>query len=116
MRFYLGNKYRNSLCENHKLVVHVSRYILLLNFRMVQRYQKPTDLSRSFPSLKGYPGKAHKTVARQMFRFFTNFPSKITLKLHVSAQNVILSDEGLKLKTSVLESFTVANLPHRPCG
>ena len=28
----------------------------------------------------------------------------------------IHSDEGLTLETSVFESFTVANLPHRPCG
>ena len=26
------------------------------------------------------------------------------------------SDEGLTLETSVFESFTVANLPYRPCG
>ena len=26
------------------------------------------------------------------------------------------SDEGLTLETSVFESFTVANLPCRPCG
>ena len=25
-------------------------------------------------------------------------------------------DEGLTLETSVFESFTVANLPYRPCG
>ena len=25
-------------------------------------------------------------------------------------------DEGLKLETSVFESFTVANLPYGPCG
>ena len=29
---------------------------------------------------------------------------------------LIHSDEGLKLETSVSESFTVANLPYRPCG
>ena len=29
---------------------------------------------------------------------------------------VIHSDEGLTLETSVFESFTVANLPYRPCG
>ena len=29
---------------------------------------------------------------------------------------VIYSDEGLTLETSVSESFTVANLPYRPCG
>ena len=29
---------------------------------------------------------------------------------------LIHSDEGLKLETSVLQSFTVANLPSRPCG
>ena len=28
----------------------------------------------------------------------------------------IHSDEGLTLETSVFESFTVANLPYRPCG
>ena len=28
----------------------------------------------------------------------------------------IHSDEGLTLETSVFESFTVANLPNRPCG
>ena len=28
----------------------------------------------------------------------------------------IHSGEGLTLETSVLESFTVANLPYRPCG
>ena len=28
----------------------------------------------------------------------------------------IHSDLGLTLETSVLESFTVANLPYRPCG
>ena len=26
------------------------------------------------------------------------------------------TDEGLTLETSVFESFTVANLPYRPCG
>ena len=30
--------------------------------------------------------------------------------------SLIHSDEGLTLKTSVFESFTVANLPYRPCG
>ena len=30
--------------------------------------------------------------------------------------SLIHSDEGLTLETSVLESFTVANLPYRPCG
>ena len=29
---------------------------------------------------------------------------------------MIHSDEGLTLETSVFESFTVANLPYRPCG
>ena len=29
---------------------------------------------------------------------------------------LIHSDEGLTLETSVFESFTVANLPYRPCG
>ena len=29
---------------------------------------------------------------------------------------LIQSDEGLTLETSVFESFTVANLPYRPCG
>ena len=29
---------------------------------------------------------------------------------------VVYSDEGLTLETSVFESFTVANLPYRPCG
>ena len=28
----------------------------------------------------------------------------------------IHSDEGLTLETSVFKSFTVANLPYRPCG
>ena len=28
----------------------------------------------------------------------------------------IHSDEGLTLETSVFESFTVADLPYRPCG
>ena len=28
----------------------------------------------------------------------------------------IHSEEGLPLETSVFESFTVANLPYRPCG
>ena len=28
---------------------------------------------------------------------------------------VIHCDEGLTLETSVFESFTVANLPYRPC-
>ena len=28
----------------------------------------------------------------------------------------IHSDEGLTFETSVFESFTVANLPYRPCG
>ena len=30
--------------------------------------------------------------------------------------SLIHSDEGLTLETSVFESFTVANLPYRPCG
>ena len=29
--------------------------------------------------------------------------------------STIHSDEGLTLETSVFESFTVANLPYRPC-
>ena len=29
---------------------------------------------------------------------------------------LIINDEGLTLETSVFESFTVANLPYRPCG
>ena len=29
---------------------------------------------------------------------------------------LIHSDEGLTLETSVFESYTVANLPYRPCG
>ena len=29
---------------------------------------------------------------------------------------LIHSDEGLKLETSDFESFTVDNLPYRPCG
>ena len=32
------------------------------------------------------------------------------------SSNQIHSDEGLMLETSVFESFTVANLPYRPCG
>ena len=28
----------------------------------------------------------------------------------------ILSDEGLNLETSIFESFTVVNLPQRPCS
>ena len=35
-------------------------------------------------------------------------PEKSVLRIH--------SDEGLKLETSLFESFTVANLPYRPCG
>ena len=34
----------------------------------------------------------------------------------VSKEVAIHSDEGLTLETSVFESFTVANLPYRPCG
>ena len=30
--------------------------------------------------------------------------------------SLIHSDEGLTLETSVFESFTVANLPYRPCS
>ena len=30
--------------------------------------------------------------------------------------SLIHSDEGLTLETSVFESFTVANIPYRPCG
>ena len=32
------------------------------------------------------------------------------------SRSEIHSDEGLTLETSVFESFTVANLPYRPCG
>ena len=36
---------------------------------------------------------------------------------HVSQQGKIVRvNEGLTLETSVSESFTVANLPYRPCG
>ena len=42
-------------------------------------------------------------------------PSKCNkLSLHVFKG--IYTDEGLTLETSVFESFTVANLPYRPCG
>ena len=30
--------------------------------------------------------------------------------------SLIHSDEGITLETSVFESFSVANLPYRPCG
>ena len=33
-----------------------------------------------------------------------------------ASESWIHSDEGLTLETSVFESFTVANLPYRPCG
>ena len=35
---------------------------------------------------------------------------------NLGANVAIHSDEGLTLETSVFESFTVANLPYRPCG
>ena len=38
------------------------------------------------------------------------------LALRQSESNPIYSYEGLTLETSVFESFTVANLPYRPCG
>ena len=40
------------------------------------------------------------------------------LKFHLASQLMVSihSDEGLTLETSVFESFTVANLPYRPCG
>ena len=43
-------------------------------------------------------------TARQIKTFFKNLKKRIH------------SDEGLMLETSVFESFTVANLPYRPCG
>ena len=36
--------------------------------------------------------------------------------LNVHYYSLIHSDEGPTLETSVFESFTVANLPYRPCG
>ena len=36
--------------------------------------------------------------------------------MSLKRMNQIHSDEGLTLETSVFESFTVANLPYRPCG
>ena len=36
--------------------------------------------------------------------------------LHSTQSYYHYSDEGLTLETSVFESFTVANLPYRPCG
>ena len=36
------------------------------------------------------------------------FDARLFVRIH--------SDEGLTLETSVFESFTVANLPYRPCG
>ena len=36
--------------------------------------------------------------------------------LALCQSELILSDEGLMLKTSVFESFAVANLPYQPCG
>ena len=43
-------------------------------------------------------------TALQIKTFFKNLKKRIH------------SDEGLMLETSVFESFTVANLPYRPCG
>ena len=37
-------------------------------------------------------------------------------EINLWAFKEIHSDEGLTLETSVFESFTVANLPNRPCG
>ena len=43
--------------------------------------------------------------------------SKVKELLYQSIKSEFVhSDEGLKLQTSVFESFTVANLPYRPCG
>ena len=41
----------------------------------------------------------------------SNFNSEVN-----QISNQIHSDEGLTLEMSVFESFTVANLPYRPCG
>ena len=38
------------------------------------------------------------------------------VKATVKDSKTNVSDEGLTLETLVFESFTVANLPYRPCG
>ena len=40
----------------------------------------------------------------------------IVSKETVCCVDYFMVDEGLTLETSVFESFTVANLPYRPCG
>ena len=40
----------------------------------------------------------------------------LTVLVLCTISTTAANDEGLTLETSVFESFTVANLPYRPCG
>ena len=46
-------------------------------------------------------------ISRLLY-LYNSYSITLTPRIH--------SDEGLTLETSVFESFTVANLPYRPCG
>ena len=51
-----------------------------------------------------------------MWKYYMKTFSEDTLGKLSTRSEWIHSDEGLKLETSVLEYFMVADLPYRPCG
>ena len=74
----------------------------------------------------GQDGKSEKQIAffsyyRKHFRTAVFVGRSLTkafdsFAIRQANSGQIHSDEGLTLETSVFESFTVANLPYRPCG
>ena len=78
--------------------------------------------TRIFPrlTLRKYVGPVKMRIYAIKIIVYTGFePIRKTCKQVYMAEKPIYkihSDEELKLETSVFESFTVANLPYRPCG
>ena len=104
---------RCSLC----VFIHA---VVVKTLRSETRSCKMTLPFKSKPSSKSRDTFAHVQwfdCVIQSSRVFCRREEENGTKFSIFKFNfTIHSDEGLTLETSVFESFTVANLPYRPCG
>ena len=74
-------------------------------YKLNMNYQNKVDNIR----------KCHRKETRELVFWVLAFRQSSGSCLQIPSEETIHTDEGLKLETSVFESFT-ANLPYWPCG